>query len=247
MDEKFSLLRAKIKASQRLVMNKVISEHGADICVLCGSENEITREHVIPQWAFEANQNKFLVNTKNNQSSSYIKTTIPACRVCNSELLGAFEDNLKRILLEKNGGDLNQFEVDCIIWWLQYLGFKLQLMDLRSKFLRYKGKEYIPFLSDIPVAMFWGEIDTTPHKVFNTIRKSRRELIKKRKAKKSNSLLIFETSNESFHFFHKVDEFIFIEMPQVKKAFFFFFNKEFDDHNLAHAECMEIIKKVYND
>ncbi|MNC43327.1 hypothetical protein D3C75_921820 [compost metagenome] len=120
-------------------------------------------------------------------------------------------------------------------------------MDLRSKFLRYKGKEYIPFLSDIPVAMFWGEIDTTPHKVFNTIRKSRRELIKKRKAKKSNSLLIFETSNESFHFFHKVDEFIFIEMPQVKKAFFFFFNKEFDDHNLAHAECMEIIKKVYND
>ncbi len=246
MDGKFSLLRRKIKKSQDLVMRQIISNHSLDICVLCGSENEITREHVIPQWAFGADPKKNLINTKNNQSSNYIKITIPACKTCNSELLGAFESDLKRILLEKDGRELSNYEVDCIIWWLQYIGFKLQLMDLRSRFLRYKGKDYIPYLSEIPVAMFWGDIDTTPNKVFKIIRRSRRELIKKRKQEKFNSLMIFNTRNESFHFFHKVDEFIFIEMPQIKKAFFLFFNKEFDDHKVAHAECMAIIEKVYN-
>lgn len=246
MNVKFSTLRKRIKKSQKLVMDKIISDHNADICVLCGSENEITREHIIPQWAFEADQTRFLINTKNNQSASYIKSTVPACRECNSELLGSFEDYLKRLFIEKDGATLDSYEIDCIIWWLQYIGFKLQLMDLRSRFLRYKGGEYIPFISNIPVAMFWGDIDTTPHMVFNTIRRTRRSLIKKSKWNKRNSLLVFNTSNTSFYFFHKVDEFIFIEMPQVKKAFFLFYNKEFDIHKDAHAECMDIMKRVYD-
>jgi hypothetical protein len=246
MDDKFSLLRLRIKKSQSIVMDKLIREHNTEICVLCGSESDITREHVIPQWAFESDQKKFIVNTKNNQSSNYIKMTIPACRTCNSELLGEFEDYIKRFLLEKSGEDLTAYEIDCLIWWLQYLGFKLQLMDLRAHFLRYKGGDYIPYLSKIPVAMFWGDIDTTPGKVFKIIRKSRRALVKKRKSEKFNSLLVFATKNKSFYFFHKVNKFIFIEIPQVKKAFFLFFNKEFDEHATAYKECMEIVKKVYN-
>ncbi len=227
-------------------MDRVISNHKTEICILCGSNSEITREHVLPQWSFEAKPEKFLINTKNNQSSNYIKTTIPVCKTCNSELLGAFEDYIKRFLLEKDGSELNNYELDCIIWWLQYIAFKLQIMDLRSQFLRYKGGDYIPFLSNIPIAMFWGEIDTSPNDVFNIIRRSRRELTKKRKLKKHNSLLVFKTKNKDFHFFHKVDGFIFIELPQVKKAFFLFLNKEFAEHKDAHAECMEIIEKVYN-
>ena len=46
------------------------------------------------------------------------------------------------------------------------MGFKLQLMDLRNRFLRYKGGDYIPFLANFPVAMFWGNVDTTPGDVF---------------------------------------------------------------------------------
>ncbi|MEF3545221.1 hypothetical protein V4S52_22265, partial [Citrobacter freundii] len=184
MNLKFSMLRQRIKKSQKIVMDRIIADHNAEICVLCGSENEITREHIIPQWAFEADQTKFLINTKNNQSASYIKSTIPACRGCNSDLLGAFEDYLKRLFRDKDGSELNSYEVDCIIWWLQYIGFKLQLMDLRSRFLRYKGGDYIPFIADIPVAMFWGDIDTTPHKVFRPIRRTRRTLIKMNKYNK---------------------------------------------------------------
>lgn len=246
MDEKFSILRKRVKHSQKKVMDCIIVDHNADICVLCGSSDDITREHTIPQWAFESNTEKSLINKKNNQSTHYIKATVPACRVCNSDLLGVFEYNLKKFLTEKRGEELTDYEYDCIIWWLQYMGFKLQLMDLRNRFLRYKGGDYIPFLANFPVAMFWGNVDTTPGDVFRIIRKSRRNLMSKWKDKKHNSLMVFETSNKSFHFFHKVDEFIFIEMPQVKKAFFFFFNKEFDSHDLAHEECMKIIEKCYN-
>ncbi|MBK0093453.1 hypothetical protein [Erwinia sp. S59] len=247
MDEKFSLLRKKIKKSQGLVINAIIKDHQSAICILCGTNEDITKEHVLPQWSFDGNPEKFLVNTLNNQPASYIKTTVPACKTCNSDLLGAFEDYLKRLFLEKDGDQFNSNDVDCVIWWLQYIAFKLQLKDLRSNFLRYKGKDFIPYLSTIPIAMFWGDIDTTPFKVFNIIRSSRRNLFTKKKKEKFNSLLVFSTKNESFYFFHKVDEFIFIELPQVKKAFFLFLTKEFSDHKVAHAECMEIIKKVYKD
>ncbi|HEM8148837.1 hypothetical protein N5934_16960 [Enterobacter hormaechei] len=245
MEKKFELLRKRIKNSQRFVMDAVIENHNVDMCFLCGSVKEITREHIIPQWAFESNHEKGLVNKKNNQTVNYIKATIPACKECNSELLGAFEDNLKRVLLHKKGDELTPKDLDCIIWWLQYLGFKLQLMDLRSRFLRFKNKDYIPYLSQIPIAMFWGGIDTTPNKVFRIVRRSRRALMTKKKNAKHNSLGVFETSNKHFHFFHKVDEFIFIELPQVQKAFFFFYNKEFQNHLESHIERMDVIKKFY--
>lgn len=245
MERKFELLRKKIKGSQQLVMDSVIANHNVDMCMLCGSTEDVTREHIIPQWAFESNQQKGLVNKKNNQPVNYIKATVPACKECNSVLLGAFEDSLKRMLLEKGVDELISKDIDCIIWWLQYLGFKLQLMDLRSNFLRFKGKEYIPSLSQVPIAMFWGDIDTTPNKIFRIIRKSRRALMRKKKGEKYNSLGVFKTSNKSFHFFHKVDEFIFIELPQVQKAFFLFYNKEFDHYLDSQKEYMEIIKKFY--
>ncbi|WP_313625806.1 hypothetical protein [Kosakonia sp.] len=245
MDRKFGILRTKIKQSQGVVMERIIAEHNADLCVLCGSTVEITKEHIIPQWAFEANPAKYLVSAKNNQPTTYIRATIPACRTCNSDLLGAFEDNLKRMLVEKEPEEFNNYDRDCIIWWLQYIGFKLQLMDLRNRFLKYKGNEYIPFLSNIPVAMFWGR-DTTPGQVFRILRKSRRNLTTKRKGNKYHSLVVFKTSNGSFHFFHKVNEFIFIEIPQIKKAFFLFYSKEFKDYEKACEECREMIEKFYD-
>ena len=91
MDEKFSILRKRVKHSQKKVMDCIIADHNADICVLCGSSDDITREHIIPQWAVESNAEKSLINKKNNQSTHYIKATVPACRVCNSDLLGVFD------------------------------------------------------------------------------------------------------------------------------------------------------------
>ncbi len=157
VDKKFSILRKRVKHSQKKVMDCIIADHNADICVLCGSSDDITREHIIPQWAFESNAEKSLINKKNNQSTHYIKATVPACRVCNSDLLGVFEYNLKKFLTEKRGEELTDYEYDCIIWWLQYMGFKLQLMDLRNRFLRYKGVVIISrFLQTSRLQCFGG-------------------------------------------------------------------------------------------
>ena len=64
VDKKFSILRKRVKHSQKKVMDCIIADHNADICVLCGSSDDITREHIIPQWAFESNAEKSLINKK---------------------------------------------------------------------------------------------------------------------------------------------------------------------------------------
>ena len=63
-------------------------------------------------------------------------------------------------------------------WWLQYMGFKLQLMDLRNRFLRYKGGDYIPFLQTSRLQCF-GKCRYDAGDVFRIIRKSRRSLMSK--------------------------------------------------------------------
>jgi len=247
MHVKQRVLRNKIKASQRVVMDELIKDHNCNICFFCGSKDDLTKEHVIPQWAFQSKSEQTLINKTNEQGQSYMQLTVPACRDCNSVLLSSLEDYLKRLFAE---GDINNFsstDIDCIIWWLQSLGYKLQLMDLRRKFLRHKNYDFIPFLSEVPIAMLRGDIDTTPFKTFGMLRRARKELIKKKKQGKHNSLIVFHTTNKSFYFFHKVDGFLFIELPQVGLAFFFFFNKEFDNEQSAKNEGWEIIKKVYSD
>lgn len=64
VDKKFSILRKRVKHSQKKVMDCIIADHNADICVLCGSSDDITREHIIPQWAFESNAEKSLINKR---------------------------------------------------------------------------------------------------------------------------------------------------------------------------------------
>lgn len=247
MDENQKVLRKKIKESQFVVMERFIRDHSCSVCLFCGSEKNITKEHVIPQWAFESKTEQTLVNKTNEQSQSYMHLTVPACWHCNSVLLSSLEDYLRRLFSETEIKDFSNENVDYIIWWLQSIGYKLQVMDLRKKFLRHKAAPYIPYLADIPVAMLRGAMNITPSQTFNMVRKARRELFSKRKTSKRNALVMFKTKNKSFYFFHKVDDFIYIELPQVKKAFFLFFNKEFVNINTAKDECWEIIKKVYED
>jgi len=44
---------------------------------------------------------------------------------------------------------------------------------------------------------------------------------------------------------HKVNEFIFIELPKQKVALFYFINRSFDDEREAYDLAMEKIKAVY--
>ena len=88
-------------------------------------------------------------------------------------------------------------------------------------------------------------MDLSPNKVFSNFRRAHKKLSVKSKNKEINSLVVFETSNTSFHFFHKVNEFIFIELPKQKVALFYFINKTFANHQDAGNSAMEQIKLTY--
>jgi hypothetical protein len=89
------------------------------------------------------------------------------------------------------------------------------------------------------------KMDISPTKIFSNFRQALKKLGVKSKMEQLNSLVIFETSNESFHFFHKVNEFIFIEMPQKKVALFYFIDRTFDTDREAYELAMDKIKAVY--
>jgi hypothetical protein len=58
-------------------------------------------------------------------------------------------------------------------------------------------------------------------------------------------LIIFKTSNPDFHFFHTMNEFIFVELPHRKIALFYFFTKQFKTEAAGFKEAMKIIKVAY--
>lgn len=246
MSEKLRELRGKIKSSQSLVMDAFDKNHKIDICFFCGSLGNLTKEHVIPQWVFDEKKDKgFFNNTANEQPQKYIQSTIPACERCNNVLLSSTEDYVKALLSERDGGDYNQKEIDVIIWWLQSIEYKLQILDLRKDFLKHKEGPFIPFLKDIPLGIMRNGASDEPHIILREVRTIRRELTKKVKSMKRNSLVIFKTTNETMHFFHKTNGFIFLEIPQVGVAFFFFIHEEFSTIKKAHDKAMDLIKKIY--
>ncbi|MBP1038021.1 hypothetical protein J8631_20835 [Serratia fonticola] len=246
MNVKKQELRNKIKGSQSLVMDAFDKNHKLDICFFCGSLDSLTKEHVIPQWVFDEKKEQGFFNaTANDQPQKYIQATIPACECCNNVLLSSIEDYVKELLSERDGGDYSKAELDVIIWWLQSLEYKLQVLDLRRDFLKHKEGPFIPFLKDIPLGIMRNGASDEPYRILRGVRASRRELTKKRKSRKHNSLVVFKTTNKSMHFFHKTTSFIFLEMPQVGVAFFFFFKDEFSTIEEAHSKAMELIRQFY--
>ena len=56
---------------------------------------------------------------------------------------------------------------------------------------------------------------------------------------------MFKTKNESFYFFHHLNDFIFLELPKFGIALFYFYSRKFENVEDAKNEAMEIIKRVY--
>lgn len=240
------MLRKKIRRNSKYVIDTLIKDHSANICVLCGSNKGLTKEHVIPKWAFENNPKKYFVTDVNGLNQEYGKTTVPACSECNSYILGTLERYLeirfRQTNLEKSSFDYDDLEK--IILWLEFIDYKFQVLNLRRKLKKPRSGEYIPFLADIPVGIM-QKLDISPHKVFSTLRNALRNLSIKSKVKSINSLVVFKTKNETFHFLHNTNEFIFVELASYRIAFFYFINRDFESNEEAHVAAQEIMSKVY--
>jgi len=241
--------RKKIRVNRKKVIEAIVTDHSAQICIFCGETENLTREHVIPQWVYNRCTKRTFITTTNGSAQTYNKTTVPACKDCNSNILGSLERHLKhefeRVDVRNEGFSLTTLEL--IIIWLESLEYKFQVLDLRRNLNRVKGAEYIPYIGNLPVAMFQGPLDTSPAKVFSNLRAALSVLSIKSKSQRLNSLCVLFTKNQDFHFFHSTNNYIFIELAEFGVAFFYFYKKNFETHEEAASMAQNIVKKEYGE
>ena len=241
------ILRKKIRENRKFIIDTILEDHDANICVICGSPDNLTKEHVLPKWAFGNCQDKYFTTQINGLNQRYSNTTVPACFDCNSVILGYIE-----CYLEKEFKDVDlrthffsDSTIDIIIIWLELIDYKFQILNLRRKFIRIKDREYSPYLAKFPLSIMQANESTSPSKVFSNVRNALKRISVKSKLGKINSLVVFETTNKGFHFFHKMNEFIFVELPEHGIALFYFYLQEFETPKGSFDKAMAIIKKAY--
>ena len=218
-----------------------------DICMFCGSPNNLTKEHVLPRWVFDNSTKRFFITDINGLSQTYIKTTIPACLNCNSGILNSLEKYIQKIFENRNI-KMNPFsleELENIIRWLDVIDYKFQILNIRRTFKASKKAGYIPYLADFPLSVLRKSIDYSPSKTLTEIRRSQKRVFTKNKNKNINSLVAFKTKNKGFYFFHHMDDFIFLELPKHQIAIFYFYKRVFGDELSAYREAMGMIKTAY--
>ena len=240
-------LRKKIRANKKKVTDAIIANHSADLCIICGSQEQLTKEHVIPQWVYNRCTKRTFETTTNGISQTYNKTTLPACKDCNSNLLGLLERHLKHEFekVDVSHQAFSQETLELIVLWLETLEYKFQVLDLRRNLNRVKGADYIPYIGKMPIAMFQGSMDTSPAKVFSNLRSALNVLSIKSKANRLNSLCVIHTKNKDFHFFHSTNNYIFIELAEFGVAFFYFYKQSFTTINEASEAAKDIVNEHY--
>lgn len=252
IEPKLLEIRKIARERSKYVMGKLFDDYLTGLitkkripsCSFCGEEKNITKEHIIPKWVFENNDKKFFTNDVNKLEQTYIKATIPLCGKCNSELFNSIERKVKKILSEVDliKRHYSPEEWVLLIRWLEIIDFKFQVYDLRTDFKKHKDYQYIADFSNLSIAYMR---DFSVRSVKTKARKSLKRIAIKDKSKRVSYLIAGSTKNESFHYFHTSGDFIFLEIPQFKKIFFYFLDREFKNESKVEEEAMKIIKDVY--
>ena len=217
------------------------------LCLFCGSPINITQEHVLPRWVFDRDPKRFFNSVINGLSHKYNQTTIPACAECNNNLLSMLEKRLFYLFSTQfqNRKFFNDEEKADVIRWLELLDYKYQVFSLLTRFRALKGKGSIPFLSDYSLSVLDSNVDYSPIKVMKNLRESIKRISIKSKELQLNSLITFTTKNSDMHFFHKNNDFLFIELPRYNFALLHFYKHTFIDELQAKDAAMDIIKLRY--
>jgi hypothetical protein len=253
INENFLIIRKIVRAHGKHVMRKLFDDYVTGPItkkvipsyILCGAEENITKEHVLPKWVFESNEKRYFTTDVNQLSQSYIKATLPACQRCNSELLNGIERYIQKTLSEV---DLkkryySQEEWENVIRWLEIIDFKFQVWDIITKFRAHKTAGYVPFFADLSIAFMR---DISVRSVTSKARLALKRIGTKNKTRRADSLIVGRTIEKTFHYFHKSGQFMHLELPTYNKMFFIFYEKEHVNDKAVLKEAMEIIKEVYN-
>lgn len=232
---------------QRDQNGRAIKNIEAPICIICSTTNNISKEHVLPRWIYDKDEKAFFNIGANRQHQSYDKATVPMCTCCNSEILNELEKYLQTTFISFSS-DETSLDFDAlinIVRWLELIDYKFQVMNLIKRFVSVKGGEHIPFLKDYPIYMLLPNRDWSPAKIISEIRWTLNILSIKSKESGINSLVVFKTKNKGNHFFHNLNEFIFIEIAKYKIALFYFYDRVFDSEEEAKNQAMIVLKRVY--
>lgn len=248
LNKKLIELRKNIKNNQKNIIAALRSNQNFEICIFCGTTDNLTKEHVLPQWVYKKNPKKNFVTNTNGISQTYNRSVLPCCNKCNNDILGSLESTIQSAFNDTNlsVSHFSKNELELIVLWLEVIEYKFQVMDLRREFKKHKDSDYIPFLANIPIVML-HDLSLTPAKVFSNLRKALKKISIKSKKDSLNSLLIFKTKNPDFFFFHSVNNYIYLELPEFRISLFYFFEKKFSTHQEAHNESMKIITREYQD
>lgn len=217
------------------------------LCLFCSESTNITQEHILPRWVFDRNPRKFFNSVINGLSHKYNETTIPACSKCNNDLLSMLEKRILYLFSTKfqKHKFFDEEEKAEIIRWLELLDYKYQVFSLVTRFRVLKGKGPIPFLNDFSLSVLDPNINYSPAKAMRNLRESFKRISVKSKVPQLNSLVIFTTKNPDMHFFHKNNDFLFIELPKYNLALLHFYKLTFKSESEAKDAAMEIIKLHY--
>ncbi len=256
IDDKFISLRVRTRKNSKVVVDHLVKYHivrgrqkprsKKEICIFCSSNQLLTKEHVLPRWTFENNTERFFITEINGLGRTYNRTTVPSCSTCNNELLGYLESYIVQLFKTADlaKGFFSDYDLQNIIRWLEIIEYKFQVLDMKRQFITSKTGGYIPYLTDFPLAVLTEKVGS-PSKAVSQVRLAQKRVTIKSKKEKINSLVIFQTKNRKFYFFHTPNEFIYLELPQYRIAMFYFYSKNFKNNFNAFNAAMKIIKKVY--
>lgn len=254
-DDLFKLLRKNFRLNGKLVIDHIKRNHfdpwniaeEEDICIFCGSDNKLTKEHVLPKWVFQNDPNRYFVTKINDSSQTFIQTAIPTCEKCNNDTLSKIENYIVALFRDTDlSSDYYEYDDSLkIIRWLEIIEYKFHVLNFRRKFRKKKNEDYIPTFRDVPMSVMRLNIALSPYKALSQLRKSQARIQRKEKDSRYYSLVFWKNKNFQSLFFHKMDEHIYFEFPEYQMALFYFFNKEFKSNFDAEEEAKGIIINNY--
>jgi hypothetical protein len=249
LNSKLTLLRVNIRKNFKHIIDNVIDQHlsKVKICIFCGTSHRLTREHVIPKWVIQDHNFSFFIDNTNGHNYFYERATVPCCQSCNNDILSLLEKKIKELLRTKELGKklYTPDDEDLIVRWFEIIDYKFQILDLQKKFTRHKDREFVAYIKDVPLTMMKHSIKGSSCQAFKELRQSLRRISIKNKNSKENSLIFMTTTNNDSHFMHSDGHFIFIELPIINKALFYFLESEFKSHSQALRKAQKILNKAY--
>lgn len=236
LKQKLVQFRKNIKNNKKNIVRAILDGQIEALCIFCGTSHGLTKEHIFPRWLFNKDTKSYFLNSGNFSKNTYEKATLPVCKNCNSNILSFLES----YILENLSFPYDLEDINFILLWLEIISYKFHVYDHKTKFLKnFKTNDYIPYLRDFSLAELQFD---NPGK---HLRQSVTRLTVKDKSKRINSFVFFKSKNNGKHFFHGINNFIFVESPKLKCAVFYFLSEDFSTEKKAFLKAMEKIKENY--